>query len=526
MTKENNQQEYWYISKYLWAFFAIAALLTAYPFMETIGDMMHRWDRQEEYGYGYMIPFITLFLIWQRKELLAKNMFKPTYWAVPLLLISGALYFMGAVSTTHTLSQYALVLTILSLAYGVLGWDSFKIVAIPIALLFFMVPLPPFIYNNLSGKLQLISSELGVAVIRLFGISVFLEGNVIDLGQFKLQVVEACSGLRYLFPLVSLSFVAAYLYNVETWKRVLVFFSSIPITVLMNSFRIGVIGVLVEYYGIEQAEGFLHDFEGWLIFMACMGILFIEMAVLARIGKRKYKLSEVFGIDVPNPVDDDSEKRAQNTNVTHGVLLVILALFSVSTIYIQERENLILARENFSSFPLEINGWLGRKTTLEDNVLRSLKLDDYIMSDYRNSNNDEVNFYVAYYAQQQAGAAAHSPRACIPGGGWKIDDLRTVDLENIKIMGKQLSVNRLLIKKGDYGQLVYYWFQQRDRVITNEYMVKWYLFWDALTRNRTDGSLLRLTTVLSLGEDVEKADARLTSFMKEVEPLVIKYIPE
>jgi len=522
----NNRQQYWYISNYLWAFFVVSALLVTYPFMETIGDMTHRWDQQEEYGYGYMIPFITLFLIWQRKELLAKQKFIATYLAVPLLMISGSLYFLGAVSTTHTLSQYALVLTILSLAYGVLGWDSFKIVAIPIALLFFMVPLPPFIYNNLSGKLQLISSELGVAVIRLFGISVYLEGNVIDLGEFQLQVVEACSGLRYLFPLVSLSFVAAYLYSVETWKRVFVFLSSIPITVLMNSFRIGVIGVLVEFYGIKQAEGFLHDFEGWFIFMACMGILFIEMAILARIGKRKYKLSEVFGVEIPEPIDKNCEKKAQNISLTHYVLLITLAFYSVSTIYIQEREDLILARNDFSIFPLTINEWTGRKTVLEPNILRSLKTDDYIMADYRKNSGDVVNFYIAYYATQQAGSAAHSPRACIPGGGWKISDLQTVNIDGVVIKGVPLSVNRMLIKKGDYGQLVYYWFQQRDRVVTNEYMVKWYLFWDALTRNRTDGSLIRLTTLLSPGEDLEKADARLTTFMKDVKPDLMGYLPE
>ncbi len=523
---DSKQQQCWHVSNYLWAFFAISALLIAYPFMETIKDMVYRWDNQEEYGYGYIIPFITLFLVWQRKELLAKHPFKPTYTAVPLLLISGMLYFMGAVSTTHTLSQYALVLTILSIAYGVLGWKSFKIVAIPIALLFFMVPLPPFIYNNLSGQLQLISSELGVAVIRLFGISVFLEGNVIDLGKFQLQVVEACSGLRYLFPLVSLSFVAAYLYSVETWKRVVIFLSSVPITVLMNSFRIGVIGVLVEYYGIEQAEGFLHDFEGWIIFMACMGILFIEMAVLARIGKNKKKLSEVFGIEIHEPPADDCEKKAQNVGVTHYVFLATLILYGMSTLYIQEREDLVLARQDYSLFPLKIKEWSGRRTYLEKNILKSLKADDYIMTDFRNSNGDTVNFYVAYYASQQAGAAAHSPRACIPGGGWKINDLQTVNVEGVKILGKPLSVNRLLIKKGDYGQLVYYWFQQRDRVVTNEYLVKWYLFWDALTRNRTDGSLIRLTTMVALGEDLGNADARLVSFIKDVEPVVKNYMPE
>jgi len=205
------QKDCWYLSSALWAILAVCAILIAVPFFDTIVDMEYRWNTQEEYGYGYIIPFITIFLIWQRKDMLMKGKFEPTLWALPILLFSGLIYFVGAVATTHTLSQYALVITILGLAYGLLGWNKFKIIAIPLVLLFFMVPLPPFLYNNLSGKLQLISSEIGVAVIRWFGISVYLEGNVIDLGTYKLQVVEACSGLRYLFPLISLSFIAAYL---------------------------------------------------------------------------------------------------------------------------------------------------------------------------------------------------------------------------------------------------------------------------------------------------------------------------
>ena len=91
--------------------------------------------------------------------------------------------------------------------------------------------------------------------------------------------------------------------------------------------------------------------------------------------------------------------------------------------------------------------------------------------------------------------------------------------------GRPLSTNRLLIKKGDYGQLVYYWFQQRNRIITNEYLVKWYLFWDALTKNRTDGALVRLTTPVSPGEDLRLADKRLIAFAKQVQPLMDQYIP-
>ena len=525
MIENNLPTQVWKNPVTFWVFVGACALLVGFAFQETIVDMVGRWENQEEYGYGYIIPFITIFLIWQRKNSLMSSEFRPTYWAVPILLVSGLLYFVGAVSTTHTLSQYALVLTIMGLAFGLLGWEKFKIVAIPLALLFFMVPLPPFLYQNLSGKLQLISSEIGVAVIGLFGISVYLEGNVIDLGTYKLQVVEACSGLRYLFPLVSLSFIAAYLYNVETWKRVIVFLSSIPITVLMNSFRIGMIGILVEYYGIEQAEGFLHDFEGWIIFMACMGVLFIEMAILARIGKNKKNLSDVLAIELPEPISKDCVRRENTVSLVHYALIATLALYAISTLYVQERDDVILARSDFFEFPDKLGVWVGRKEKLESYILRSLKADDYIISNYQNNSGDAVNFYIAYYASQQAGSAAHSPRACIPGGGWQIKDLKTINVPELKMAGQPLSTNRLLIKKGDYGQLVYYWFQQRDRIITNEYLVKWYLFLDALTKNRTDGALVRLTTMVGPGEDLLLADKRLIAFAKQVQPLMDQYIP-
>ena len=147
--------------------------------------------------------------------------------------------------------------------------------------------MPYFIDAVLSWRLQIISSELGVAFIRLFQIPVFLEGNVIDLGQYKLQVVEACSGLRYLYPLMSLGFLAAYFFQAPLWQRALVFLSTIPITILMNSLRIGVVGIMVDNFGPQDADGFLHMFEGWIIFLACAILLVGLMHLLARVGSGK-----------------------------------------------------------------------------------------------------------------------------------------------------------------------------------------------------------------------------------------------
>ena len=148
-------------------------------------------------------------------------------------------------------SSLALIGIVLSIG----GTSLLRVTFIPIAFLVFAIPLPYFIDTELSFRLQLISSELGVFFIRMFGVPVYLTGNVIDFGNYKLQVVEACSGLRYLYPLLSLGFLAAYLFQAPFWQRTLVFLSAIPITIVMNSFRIAMVGLLVDRWGTAQAEG-------------------------------------------------------------------------------------------------------------------------------------------------------------------------------------------------------------------------------------------------------------------------------
>ncbi len=521
----NDKNLYWKESLIMIVYFLIIFVSLSYAALDSVIVMVDRWGSSEEYGYAYMIPVITGYFIWQNKPKLEQVEYKLSWTGGLLLVFSGFVILLGVLSATHSITQYGYIISLISTVFLFMGWKAFKLVIAPMLLLFLVVPLPGFLFNNLSADLQLISSEIGVWVIRAFGISVYLEGNVIDLGSFKLQVVEACSGLRYLFPLVSLSIIAAFLYQAALWKRAVIVVSSIPITVFMNSFRIGVIGVLVEYGGNEQAEGFLHDFEGWFVFMACVGLLIIEMWLLVSFGKNKQKLSEVFAFEIPDKLPSDISFQERSVSWKYAVPTVCVLVTGIIIGTFNERTEIIPERASFSAYPLQLGEWAGRKDVIEKQYLDELKLDDYIIANYSNPAGDAVNLYMAYYETQKSGAAAHSPKSCIPGGGWQIQASNTIDLRGIEKEGKPLPANRLLIKKGEYGQLVYYWFQQRNRIITNEYMVKWYLFWDALTRNRTDGALVRLTTTVSPGEDISKADERLVKLASQAWPLMNGYIP-
>ncbi|HED12059.1 MAG TPA: VPLPA-CTERM-specific exosortase XrtD [Gammaproteobacteria bacterium] len=489
-------------------------------------DLMVQWWSQDEYSHGYLIPAIVIFLIWQKKDGLEKIPFRGS-WVGLLLVVLGILfYYIGELGTVYTIIQYAFLVSLAGLVLAFTGWEAFKKIAIPLIILMFMIPLPAFIYNNLSAQLQLTSSQIGVAFIRAFGISVYLEGNVIDLGTYKLQVVEACSGLRYLFPLMTLGFIAAYFYKGAFWKRAAIFLSSIPITILMNSFRIGAIGVMVEYWGQGMAEGFLHDFEGWAVFMASIGVLVLEMWLFSLIGKERKPLREVFGLDFPEPSPRGARIVYRKLPAQFIVAFSVLSIAFVGSLQMQKRTEIIPDRTNFLEFPMQIGNWKGTRDQLEQIYIDQLKFDDYIIANYSNGNGPPVNFYIAYYGSQSKGQSAHSPRACLPGGGWQIKDLSQKRISEVVIDGAPLFVNRVEIRKGDVSQLVYYWFQEQGRVITNEYLVKWYLFWDAITKRRTDGALVRLTVFVPPGENVAEAEEQLASFVRDVSGHLGRFIPD
>ncbi len=509
----------------IWLSFILSFLLLLFVFADGLQLMVSWWSEREEYGHGYIIPFITLFLIWQKSDQLEKIEFNGSWIGVVITAISLFLYYAGELSSLYTIIQYAFVLSIFGIALSFMGVRGFKIVFVPLVMLLFMIPLPTFIFNNLSSQLQLISSELGVAFIRFFDISVFLEGNVIDLGVYKLQVVEACSGLNYLFPLMTLAFISAYFFTGAFWKKAIIFLSSIPITIFMNSFRIGAIGVTVEYWGPEMAEGVLHDFEGWAVFMSCIAILIGEMWLLARIGKDKLPLREAFGLDFPEPTPKDIEIRYRKLPKPFYASFIIIAIVAVSVFAMPESVEIEPKRVSYSEFPLEVGGWQGKTGYIEQVYIDALKLTDYIMNDYRDAGGANVNFYSAYYSSQKKGASAHSPRSCIPGGGWRISSLTQHIIPGAEVSNVPLEVNRLVIQKGESKQLVYYWFQQRGRIISNEYLMKWYLFWDSMTLHRTDGALMRLTTTLEPGQDLLIADKRLEDFSREIVPIIPAYVP-
>jgi exosortase D (VPLPA-CTERM-specific) len=501
-----------------------------YLYADSLVFLFGRWLGSEDYSHGMFVPLISGVLMWQSRHRLSQLPSEQSWWGLAVIGLGLLLYVVGELSTLFLVLHVSLWIVLLGLVMTLVGIHGTKVIAFPLGYLLTAIPLPTFFYSNLSSQLQLWSSSLGVWCLQLVGVMAFREGNVIDLGPVQLQVAEACSGIRYLLPLTSLALLCAYLFKARMWKRVVLVLSAIPISIVINGFRIGMIGVLVDLYGKGAAEGFYHLFEGWVIFMVSFGLLILEMWMLAKIqptgGTRSF--CEQF------TWSDDGHSSSLQPSVSNRVVpgpayLCSVALFVPCALLgtlLMDREESPPPRATFVDFPMEIKGWHGQPFPLEQRYIDVLRFDDYVLADYRSSANHDVNFYVAYYRSQRKGQSAHSPQSCLPGGGWEIISLTQKELPDSGPAMQPLMANRAVIQKGDQKQIVWYWFKQRERKLTSEYLVKLYLLWDAFSLQRTDGALVRLAALVGPGESEAMVDQRLMEFAGVVEGELTRFVPD
>jgi EpsI family protein len=145
------------------------------------------------------------------------------------------------------------------------------------------------------------------------------------------------------------------------------------------------------------------------------------------------------------------------------------------------------------------------------------------MASYHNEQGQIVDFYVAFNSSQRKGVATHSPESCLPSSGWifQKSSIQQIDMGN----GVKIHVSRVMATNKGSQFMVYYWFPQRGRILTSLYQVKLYNFWDALTKKRTDGALVRIISEVYPNETIDMTNDRMISFIRAVKPLIDEYVP-
>lgn len=263
-----------------WLKLALLAALAALLYSRVIGGLVNDWWNDPDFSHGFLVPFFSAFVVWQQRKRLAELAPKPSW--TGLVVIAGSLFLLivGVLGSEFFLRRTSMVFLLAGLIVYFLGWRYFRALLFPWVFLFFMIPIPAIIFNQIAFPLQFLAAKLGSSLLTSCGLPVLREGNVIQLPTMSLEVAEACSGIRSLMSLGALAVIYGYFMETRNSLRVILALSAIPIAVGANSLRIMGTGLLGVYWSPDKAEGFFHEFSGWVIFVISLVMLFAFHALL------------------------------------------------------------------------------------------------------------------------------------------------------------------------------------------------------------------------------------------------------
>jgi exosortase D (VPLPA-CTERM-specific) len=368
-------------------FWFLLAVVTALPLFHTgFVGLATAWATPE-YSHGPIIPMLSFYMFLREMKAVPPTAAPVTdRWpGVLVILFALVVALLGNLVAVDDIVFYGLIIWIYGLVLTGFGLRRGWVFWVSVLHLVLMLPLPNALQWKLTLQLQFISSEIGVWLVRAAGVPVYLDGNVIDLGAYKLLVAEACSGLRYLFPIMSFSYVFAVLYRGPVWHKLTLLAAAAPLAVLMNSVRIGIIGILVDRFGIGQAEGFLHFFEGWVIFLSCIGLLFLLAIILQRLTPHPRPLADAIDLDFTGL----GAQLRRGLAIAPSAALIAAALvttaLSAAWLVIPARPLVEVEREPFGLFPQRIGDWAGRPELLTPAIEHVLAADDYVNATFLNA---------------------------------------------------------------------------------------------------------------------------------------------
>ncbi len=252
-------------------------------------SLVYEWTNNPDFSHGFLIPFIALYLLWQRADELERLSVCPANLGIFVILGGLFLLVVGNLASESFTQRFSFLVVLCGIIIFLLGWQQLKLLAFPIAFLIFMIPIPSILMQKITFPMQLFASQVATFSLQALDIPVFREGNIIHLVGETLEVEKACSGIRSLISLVSIGTVLAYFITRANWQRAVVILSCFPIAIATNAFRVSMTGILAHHYGIKMAEGFFHGFSGAVLYFAGLILVGVVGLSLSKVSKHSHR---------------------------------------------------------------------------------------------------------------------------------------------------------------------------------------------------------------------------------------------
>jgi exosortase len=271
----------------VWFPFAAIAILLAVIYYRVAIKLVYDWYTIPDYSHGFLVPFFALFLLWDKRKTLGNIPIQQSWRGIPLVVFAITVLILGVYGVDLFTARISFVFLLAGLIWTLFGPLMLRELRFPLLVLVLAIPFPTILFNQITFPLQLFASRIAADILPLLGVPVLLEGNVIQLPVMKLEVAEACSGIRSLMSLFTLAVFYGYFLERTTTRRWILALAAIPIAVTANVFRIVGTGLCVQYWDPEKALGFFHEFSGWVMFVISLGCLYLVHRLMRLISPEK-----------------------------------------------------------------------------------------------------------------------------------------------------------------------------------------------------------------------------------------------
>ena len=258
---------------------------SGYVYGPVIMKLARDWQTNPTYSHGFVVPLLSIFLLWQQRHKLRAAQVRPSAAGLLLLLASLGLLVAGTAGAELFITRISMLGVIAGTVLYAFGWQHLRIAAVPLAFLLFMIPLPSIVFDRAALALQLAASRLGEELLRGAGVAVLRDGNLLTLATVQLEVNEACSGIRSMVALLMMTTLVGYLFESRPWRAAVLVLIALPLAIGLNGVRIAVTGLATTVWGPAAADGMIHAAAGWVVFVAalvCVWGMHLAMQALDR----------------------------------------------------------------------------------------------------------------------------------------------------------------------------------------------------------------------------------------------------
>jgi exosortase D (VPLPA-CTERM-specific) len=499
-------------NRLVWGMAILIAFSFSFCYAQVFAEMARQWWSISFYSYAFLIPVISAYLVWIRRAKVFEVKPQAHYVGGSVLLVSGlSALVIGQAGSVLALQQISLMLTIPGMVLFLFGKALLKTVWLPIAFLWFMIPIWEVITNPLHFPFQSFSANLGVMFLQAVGIPVYQDGIFIHLPTITLEVARSCSGVNYLIAVLAISIPLATIFLNDVRRQIVLVVFAVTIAVLTNSLRVAAIGFLAYYDLSGDLHGPYHSLHGIIVSMVGYLAIFGGLWVLS---KRQHRSGSTPSSSAR------SEKRWKiewdKVKTSWGILIAVFLLIGVSR-YVDRSEPVPL-RQHLSEFSVGIAGWIGRDVALTDKYSGT---DQSLSRIYRTDSGEEVQLSVWYFESQTQGKELISPSTA---------KLHSNSMRINLSMGQQgeFEVNQIVMQEEERNpRLLLFWYDLNGRVVAGQYAAKFYTAWDSVVHGRTNGAMVLLAADLSSDDHQEKARALATlkEFASKLYPVLNLYLP-